>query len=122
MLRMSATNGTESWKRPIFRPARRFQTGLQWSAMPADVTPTAMTAHPAPIMTATSDPAPVIAATAVPAPIIAAPIVAAPIVAAPRNSRAHNSHIRRRGNTQGVSIRIVLNTLNRQTDRDRGHD
>jgi hypothetical protein len=36
--------------------------------MPADVTPTAMTAHPAPIIAA---------------PIIAAPIVAAPVIAGP---------------------------------------
>jgi hypothetical protein len=78
--------------------------------MPANVTPTAMTAHPAPIMTATSDPAPVIAATAVPAPIIAAPIIAAPIVAAPVIA------ISAEGEHAGVSIRIVLNMLNRQAD------
>lgn len=94
----------------------RFQTGLQWSAMPANVTPTAMTAHPAPIMTATSDPAPVIAATAVPAPIIAAPIIAAPIVAAPVIAGPIIA-ISAEGEHAGVPIRIVLNTLNRQTDR-----
>jgi hypothetical protein len=87
--------------------------------MPADVTPTAMTAHPAPIMTATSDPAPVIAATAVPAPIIAAPIIAAPIVAAPVIAGPIIA-ISAEGEHAGVSIRIILaQPADRQ---DRGHD